>query len=114
MSSTTAPSSPVQTDPNITIGTRKHHQTQHAIKGDPLSHKKIRRLPKATVEDVGSPDPPPCGQPLQQDSLQSFGATDHTDNDGVLSVPGEEVIDIDDTESDEEEVFEDDNDELCG
>jgi hypothetical protein len=114
MSSTTTPSSPVQPDPNVTVGTRKHRQTQWAIKGDPLARKKIKRLPKATVEDAGTPRTPPCGQPLRQDSSQSLGATDHTDNDRESDAPGGEVIDVDDTKSDEEEVFEDDNAELCG
>ena len=116
MSSTTTPSSPVQPDPNITVGTRKRRQTQRAIEGDPLARKKTRRVPKATVKDVSTPDTPPCGQPLRQDSSQSLGATDCTDHNGALDAPGGEVINIDETEteSDEDDVFEDDNAELCG
>jgi hypothetical protein len=64
MSSTTTPSSPVQPDLNVTVGTCKHCQTQCVIEGDLLACKKTKRLPKATVEDVGTPCTPPCGQPV--------------------------------------------------
>jgi hypothetical protein len=116
MSTTTSPSSPVQPDPNITVGTCKRRQTQRTIEnGDPLARKKARRLPKATAGDlaIGTPATPPCGQPLQQDSSQSLDPADGTDNSRASDVPEGEVIDVDDTESDEE-VFEDDETELCG
>ncbi|KAH8995158.1 hypothetical protein EDB86DRAFT_2829699 [Lactarius hatsudake] len=53
-----------ETDTNVMVGSRKRRPTRCVTDNAyPLAHKRAKRMPKTTVEDVSEPGLPPPTQP---------------------------------------------------
>src|SRR6266702_133392 len=103
-----------RSDPDSTVGPRKHCPTQHVTENaDLLACKRAKQMPKVTgIKDIGKPVPPPPTQPCNYRQVLEAANSDSSDNNKSSDTPEQEVNRVDDTNKERASSSPDDDAEL--